>query len=122
MSSESDCPPARAVGAAVMEKVNEYGLLAAPVERAIRELQLTRGMLRARVEEEIHTLSPALAVLSETLNISTLDLLTAPDREQFLRDAVASANIPVEEIGRRVLAAGTGAGEQLQALGLPETA
>lgn len=104
-----------------MEKVNEYGLLVAPVERAIRELQLTRGMLRARVEDEIHTLSPALAALSEALNISTLDLLTAPDRAQFLSDAVAAADMSVEEIQRRVLEAGAGAGEQLQALGLPET-
>jgi hypothetical protein len=110
------------VAGAVQEKVNEYSVLVAPVEQAIRELQLARGMLRARAEDEINTLSPALAALSEALDISTLDLLTAPDRAAFLREAVASAQLPVEEIRRRVLAAGAGAGEQLSALGLPETA
>lgn len=110
------------VAGAVQEKVNEFGVLVAPVERAIRELQLTRGMLRARAEDEIHVLSPALAALSEALDISTLDLLTASDRAKFLRDAVAASELPVEEIRRRVLEAADGAGEQLRALGLPETA
>jgi hypothetical protein len=107
---------------AVQEKLNEYGVLVAPVEQAIRELQLARGMLRARAEEEINTLSPALAALSEALDISTLDLLTASDRTQFLREAVARAQVPVDEVRRRVLEAGAGAREQLHALGVPETA
>jgi hypothetical protein len=110
------------VGGAVQEKVNEYGVLVAPVEQAIRELQLARGMLRARAEDEINALSPALAILSEVLQISTLDLLTAKDRAGFLRDAVARAPVPVEEIRRRLLEVGAGAGEQLRALGLPEAA
>ena len=106
----------------IQEKVNEYGVLVAPVEQAIRELQLARGMLRARAEDEINALSPALAALSEALEISTLDLLTATDRAGFLRDAVSHSALPVEEIRRRVLEAGAGAGEQLRALGLPEAA
>ncbi len=105
---------------AVQEKVAEYGLLVGPVERAIRELQLTQGMLRARIEEEIHAVSPALAALAETLDISTLDLLTAGDRAQFLREAVAAARVPMDEIRRRLVEAGAGSGEQLEALGLPE--
>ena len=107
---------------AVQEKVNEYRVLVAPVEQAIRELQLARGMLRARAEDEINTLSPALAALSEALDISTLDLLTSSDRAAFLREAVSRSALPVEEIRRRVLAAGAGAGEQLRALGLPDAA
>jgi hypothetical protein len=107
---------------AVQEKLNEYGVLVAPVEQAIRELQLARGMLRARAEEEINLLSPALAALSEALDISTLDLLTAGDRAQFLRDAVGRSQVPVEEVRRRILEAGVGAREQLRALGVPETA
>ena len=107
---------------AIQEKVNEYGVLVAPVEQAIRELQLARGMLRARAEDEINALSPALAALSEALDISTLDLLTSGDRAAFLREAVARSPLPVEEIRRRVLEAGAGAGEQLRALGLPDTA
>ena len=110
------------MGEAIQEKVNEYGVLVAPVEQAIRELQLARGMLRARAEDEINTLSPALAALSDALNVSTLDLLTANDRPAFLREAVALSALPVEDIRRRVLSAGAGAGEQLHALGLPDTA
>lgn len=118
MSLDQD-RPIRVMGA-VQEKVNEYSVLVAPVEQAIRELQFAQGMLRARAEDEINALSPALSALSEALGISTLDLLTAADRAQFLRDAVAAAEIPVAEIRLRVLAAGAGAGEQLRALGLPE--
>ncbi|MDX1931869.1 MAG: hypothetical protein SFU56_04620 [Capsulimonadales bacterium] len=105
---------------AVQEKVNEYRLLISPVEQAIRELELAQGMLRARAEEEIHALSPALEALSEALGISTLDLLLAKDRAAFLREAVVRSQVPVEEIRRRLLEAG--AGEQLRALGLPEAA
>lgn len=109
------------VAGAVQEKINEYSVLVAPVEQAIRELQLARGMLRARAEDEINTLSPALAAVSEALGISTLDLLTAKDRAAFLRDAVERSSLPIDEIRDRILvAAGNNAGEQLKALGLPE--
>jgi hypothetical protein len=105
--------------AAVQEKVNEYKVLVAPVERAIREMQFTQGMLRARAEDEINALSPALAALSEALQISTLDLLTAPNRTQFLQDAVGRAELPVNEVRLRLMAAGDGSGDALQSLGLP---
>ncbi len=109
------------IGDAVQEKVNEYRVLVAPMENAVRELQLARGMLRARAEEEIHLLSPALAALSEALDISTLDLLTARDRAAFLQDAVTRSPLSVEEIQQRILAAGVDADDELKALGLPET-
>ena len=105
---------------AVQEKVNEYKVLNAPVEQAIRELQLAQGMLRARAEDEIHGLSPALEALSEVLEISTLDLLLAKDRAGFLEEAMTRSHVPIEEVRRRLLEAG--AGEQLRALGLPEAA
>jgi hypothetical protein len=108
------------VANAVQEKVSEYRILMAPVEQAIRELQLAQGMLRARAEEEIHALSPALEALSEALGISTLDLLLAKDRALFLQEAVASAQVPVEEVRRRLLDAGVG--EHIRISGLPETA
>ena len=111
--------PARGEAGAIQEKLSEYRVLVAPVEQAIREMQLARGMLRARAEDEINALSPALAALAEALDISTLDLLTATDRAGFLREAAARSQMPVDEVRRRVLAAGGGAGEQLQALGLP---
>lgn len=102
----------------IQEKVNEFKVLVAPVEQAIRELQFARGMLRARAEDEINALSPALTALSEALNISTLDLLTAADRSQFLSDAVVRAGIPAGEVRRRLMAAGDGTGDPLQLLGL----
>lgn len=109
------------VASSIQEKVNEYSVLVAPVERALRDLQLQRGMLRARAEDEILALSPALAAISEALGISVLDLLLSKDREAFLREAVENAALPIEEIrGRILLAAGSGSGEHLKALGLPE--
>ncbi len=110
------------IAGSVQEKVNEYGMLAAPVEQAIRELQFARGMLRARAEDEINNLSPALAALSDALGISTLDLLTAKDRGVFLQEAVERSQISVEEVRRRILEAGDESREQLRALGLPEAA
>lgn len=109
------------VASSIQEKVNEYSVLVAPVEHAIREMQLMQGMLRARAEDEIHALSPALAAISETLGISVLDLLLSKDREAFLREAVMQAALPMEVIRERILStAGTGGGEQLRALGIPE--
>lgn len=124
-SERSDAPesaPTAGLGATIQEKVNEYTLLVAPVEQAIRDMQLTRGMLRARAEEEINSLSPPLAALTEALDISTLDLLMAEDRAAFLRGAVARAGLPVEEVQRllNVSAAGEMAQEELRALNLPE--
>ncbi|MFY7953196.1 MAG: hypothetical protein ACOVT5_11880 [Armatimonadaceae bacterium] len=105
--------------APLQEKINEYRFLIAPVENAIRDLQLTRGMLRARAEDEIHAISPALATISEALGISTLDLLTAPDRDRFLREAVERSQVPIDSLRERVLE--SGGGEQLKAIGLPES-
>ena len=119
MSPEGERPT---VVGAVQEKLNEFQTLIAPVERAIKDLQFSQGLMRARAEEEINALSPALSALAEALNISTLELLTAPDRAAFLRDAVQRANLPVDEVRRRILEAGAGAQEQLLALGVPETA
>ena len=105
---------------AVQEKVNEYRVLVAPMENAIREIQHGRGLLRARAEDEIQQLSPALAALTDALGVSTLDLLTAKDRSAFLQDAVLRCPLTVEEIHHRIRAAGIGAGDELRALGLPE--
>ena len=108
------------VTTAVNTKLNEDSFLMAPVEQAMRELQLHRGMLRARAEEEIHALSPALATLSEALEISTLDLLTAPDRSAFLADALHRSQLSIDTIRERLLACGESDSESLKVLGLPE--
>lgn len=109
------------VSTSVQVKLNEYSFLIAPIEQAIRELQLTRGRLRARAEDEIHSLSPALATLSEALEISTIDLLTAPDRSAFLMSAVERSQLSIETIRERLLACGESDSESLKVLGLPES-
>ena len=98
---------------AVQDKMSEYRVLVAPVEQAIKELHHARGMLRARAESEIHLIAPALAALSEALNISTLDLLLASDRQAFLRDAFALSDVSPEAVREKVLAASSGSAETL---------
>jgi hypothetical protein len=95
-------------GIAVRDKMTEYRLLVAPVEQAINELHHARGLLRARAESEIHAIAPALAALSEALQISTLDLLLAPDRQVFLQEAFAASNVSPEAVREKVLAAASG--------------
>lgn len=114
-------PEGAAQADAVQEKVNEYRFLVAPVEQAIAEMERVRRMLQARTEEEINELSPALAALSETLNVSTLELLMARDRAGFVRDALARSGVPLDVLARRIVDAGLGAREQLEALGLPDS-
>ncbi len=111
MDIEGD--PQDGAATVVLDKMSEYRILVAPVEQAIKELQLARGMLRARAESEIHTIAPALAALSEALGISTLDLLLAPDRQLFLRDAFAASGVSPESVRDRVLAASHGNTETL---------
>jgi hypothetical protein len=105
---------------AVQDKMSEYRVLVAPVEQAIKELQLARGMLRARAESEIHAIAPALAALSDALNISTLDLLLAPDRQAFLREAFSASGISPEAVREKVLAASSGSVEMLGLLAAEE--
>jgi len=107
-----------ATAAEVRDKMNEYRVLVAPVEQAIKEMQHARGMLRARAESEIHALAPALAALSEALNISTLDLLLATDRQAFLRDAFAVSGVAPEMVRERVLAAANNSSASAEMLGL----
>jgi hypothetical protein len=109
-------------GAKVQEKLGEYAVMVAPIERALRELQLAREMLRARTEDEINETSPALAALGELLSVSSLDLLLAPDRHRFLQDALTRSGVSLDEARRCVVEAEGEAGEQMQALGLPEAA
>lgn len=97
----------------VQDKMSEYRILVAPVEQAIKELQHARGMLRARAESEIHAIAPALAALSEALNVSTLDLLLASDRQAFLRDAFAVSGVSPDTVREKVLAASSGSAEML---------
>src|SRR5438067_1914891 len=107
--------------AQVREKLNEYLTLLAPLERAENDILLAHRQLKMRTEDEINVLSPALAVLSESLNVSSVDLLLADDSTAFVRDALDSSGMSVEELRGRLIAASSTAREDLKLLGFGET-
>ena len=72
------------VSAGLAEKVNEFRVMAAPLEQAMRELEYAQTLLRARAESDIAQTVPALGALADILDISTLDLLMSPDRLAFV--------------------------------------
>ncbi|HEX5324389.1 MAG TPA: hypothetical protein VFW40_11425 [Capsulimonadaceae bacterium] len=101
------------------EKVAEYRILAAPLERAAQEMEYARQLLRARTESEIAEDVPALGALSEILDISLLDLLMAPDRYGYVQRAMAHAGLTSEDVLQQLRALGPPpAREELDALGL----
>lgn len=108
-------------GALVREKLNEYRMMLAPLERAGEEIAYARRMLRARTEEELHAIAPVLGALSDALRVSALDLLLAPDRVAFVQAAVARSGLTVEEISQRLIEASSTAREDLKMLGFGES-
>ncbi|MDQ2687543.1 MAG: hypothetical protein M3Y28_06705 [Armatimonadota bacterium] len=109
--------------AGLAEKVNEYRLMNAPLEQAIRELEYAQTLLRARAESDIAQTVPALGALADILDISTLDLLMAPDRLAFVHETMARQNISADELAQqmRALGATPQSRDDLKALGLPES-
>lgn len=107
-------------GARIQEKLDEYRAMLGPLERAEGELALARRMLRARTEDELHQIAPALAALSDALRVSTLDMLLAEDRMRFLQEAVDRSGLHPDEIRRRVIRASSTAREDLKLLGFGE--
>lgn len=108
-------------GALINEKLNEYLVMLAPLERAEQELALARRMLKARAEDDIHRIAPVLGVLADALHVSTLDMLLAPDRIAFVQEAVERSGLTVEEITHRLIEASSTAREDLKLLGLDES-
>lgn len=101
------------------EKVAEYRILAAPLERATQEMDYARQLLRARTETEIAADVPALGALSEILDISLLDLLMSSDRYGFVQHAMTEAGLTSEDVLQQLRALGPPpAGEELDVLGL----
>ncbi len=86
----------------IQEKLREYLTMVAPLERAEGEIDLSRKMLRARTEEELHRIAPALGVLSDVLGIATIDMLLARDRRAFIHDAVQDSGLSIEEVRHRL--------------------
>jgi hypothetical protein len=108
-------------GALIREKLNEYQMMLAPLERAQEDISFSRRMLRARTEEEINQIAPVLGVLAESLNVSTLDMLLAEDRVAFVQRALVASGLSVEEISQRLIEASSTAREDLKLLGFGES-
>lgn len=107
------------ISAYLDEKMAEYRILAAPLERAAQELDYAHQLQRARLESEIAQEVPALGALSDILDISILDLLLASDRYGFVQNAMAHAGLTSEDVLQQLRSLGPPpAGEDLDALGL----
>jgi hypothetical protein len=110
------------ISAELTEKVNEYKIMSTPIEQAMSELEYARELIKARVEHDIAQTVPALGALAEILDISSLDMLMAPDQTAFVHGAMLRLGLSAEEVGQRMraLVASQQSRDELKALGLPE--
>jgi hypothetical protein len=110
------------LSAGLAEKVNEYQVMAAPLEQAMRELEYAQTLLKARAESDIALTVPALGALADLLDISTLDLLMAPDRLAFVHAAMERQGLTADEVAQqmRALVASPQSRDDLKALGIGE--
>ena len=105
------------------EKVNEYRVMVAPLDQAMRELEYAQTLLRARAESDIAQTVPALGALADILDISSLDLLMAHDRVSFVRDAMQSLGLTESEVAaqmRALVSSDDRSRSDLKALGIGE--
>jgi hypothetical protein len=105
----------------VREKLDEYLTLLAPLERAENDILLAHRMLKSRTEDEINDIAPMLAALSETLRVSSIDLLLAEDRMSFVKEAMLASGVSDDELRGRLISASSSAREQLRLLGFGES-
>jgi hypothetical protein len=110
------------ISAGLAEKVNEYRMMSAPLQQAISELEYAQSMLKARAESDIAQTVPALGALADILDISSLDLLMAPDRIAFLQEAMERQGLTADEVGRQMrgLIGSPQTQDELKALGIGE--
>lgn len=110
------------LSADLSEKVNEFRVMSAPLEQAMRELEYAQTLLRARAESDIAQTVPALGALADVLDISTLDLLMSPDRVAFVRAAMERAGLSEGDVAQQMrgLVASPQGHDDLRALGLGE--
>ena len=102
------------------DKLNEYLLLLSPLERAENDILMAHRMLKARTEEEINQISPAIGALSDELRISSVDILLAEDPKSFVRDALDASGMTEEELRGRLISSSSTAPEELRLLGFGE--
>jgi len=110
------------ISAGLAEKVNEYRMMSAPLQQAISELEYAQTMIKARAESDIAQTVPALGALADILDISSLDLLMAPDRIAFLQEAMERRGISADEVGQhmRSIVESPQSRDDLKALGFGE--
>lgn len=110
------------LSAGLTEKVNEYRVMSAPLEQAIRELEYAQTLLKARAESDIAQTVPALGALADILDISTLDLLMAPDRLGYVHEAMARQGLSADDVAQqmRALVSSPQSRDDLRALGIGE--
>ena len=108
-------------GSLIREKLNEYLMTIAPLERAEEDIAFSRRMLRVKTEEEIHQISPTLAALAEALNISTIEMLLSSDRVSFVQRAMERSGLNREEIKARLIEVSSTANEDLKLLGFGDS-
>ena len=108
------------LSAGLVEKVNEYRVMSAPLENAIRELEYAQTLLKARAESDIAQTVPALGALADILDISSLDLLMAHDRLSFVHDAMRRQGLTEEDVAQqmRALVSSDQSRADLKALGI----
>jgi hypothetical protein len=87
-----------AVSTFLADKLAEYQILVAPLERAHAEIDLSHQFLRAKVEAEIAERVPVLAQIAEILDFSIIDLLLAKDRPQFVHHAMVETGLTSDEV------------------------
>ena len=104
----------------IQEMLNEYLMLLAPLARADDEINMARKMLQVKTEDDIHKIAPALRLVPEVLNISTIDLLLANNKTEFLMDALNKSGISVDDMRERLLKYSETTRDDLKLLGLPD--
>ncbi len=92
------------LSAGLAEKVNEYQVMSAPLEQAMRELEYAQTLLKARAESDIAQTVPALGALADILDISSLDLLMAHDRLAFVHEAMQRQGLTEQDVAQQMRA------------------
>jgi len=88
-----------------------------PLQRASEEVDISKKMLKAKTEEEIREVAPALGALAEVLNVSSIDILLAEDQRAFIQEAMERSTVTVAEIRDHMLEASSSAREEMKLLG-----
>jgi hypothetical protein len=111
------------LSAGLAEKVNEFRVMSAPLEQAMQELEYAQTLLKARAESDIAETVPALGTLADILEISSLDLLMAHDRLQFVHEAMERIGLTEAEVAkqmRALVSSDDQSRSELKALGIGE--